>query len=458
MKKEDIAALVQKTSVFFASNTTKSYQFRLEQLHKLDAALSRYEQRICDALYKDLYKASMETYMTELGMVRDEIRFLLKHLKKLMKPKRVHTPVTHFPASSMLYYEPYGTVLIMSPWNYPVNLTLTPLAGAIAAGNCAVVKPSNYSPKTSSVIAELIAETFDPAFITVVTGGREENTGLLEQKFDYIFFTGGTAVGKLVMEAAAQNLTPITLELGGKSPCIVDKTADIKVAAKRILFGKILNGGQTCVAPDYVLIHHEVKDAFIEECKTVLHTFLPTEAYTSCNMTRIINSKHFERLSRLIEGETVVIGGKSDARGRFIPLTVLDAISFESPVMQEEIFGPILPLISFTDLQWAIDQIRIRPKPLALYLFTTDTAVERKILSEISFGGGCINDTIVHLATPFMPFGGVGSSGMGSYHGKQSFYTFSHEKSIIKKSLLIDIPLRYHPYSERNFNILKKLL
>lgn len=458
MKKEDIAALVQKTSAFFASNATQSYQFRVEQLHKMEAALDRYEQRISDALYKDLYKAPMETYMTEIGMVREEIRFLLNHLKKLMKPKRVRTPLSHFPASSTLYYEPYGTVLIMSPWNYPVNLTLTPLAGAIAAGNCAVIKPSNYSPATSHVIAELIAETFDPAFVTVVTGGREENTGLLEQKFDYIFFTGGTAVGKLVMEAAARHLTPVTLELGGKSPCIVDKTADIKAAAKRILFGKMLNGGQTCVAPDYVLIHQAVKDAFVEQCKIILHEFLPTEAYTSCNMTRIVNSKHFERLSKLIEGEKIVIGGEKDVRGRFIPLTVLDAVNFESPVMQEEIFGPILPLITFTDLQWAADQIRARPKPLALYLFTKDTAVERKILSEVSFGGGCINDTIVHLATPFMPFGGVGASGMGSYHGKQSFYTFSHEKSILKKSLLIDIPIRYHPYSEKNFNFLKKLM
>jgi len=346
----------------------------------------------------------------------------------------------------------------MSPWNYPVNLTLTPLAGAIAAGNCAVLKPSNYSPETSKVIADLIAETFDPHFVTVVTGGREENTGLLDQPFDYIFFTGGTAVGKLVMEAAARHLTPVTLELGGKSPCIIDETADIKAAARRILFGKILNGGQTCVAPDYVLIHQQVKESFIEHCKTVLKEFLPTEAYTSCNMTRIVNDKHFERLSRLMEGETVAIGGESDTRGRFIPLTVLDNIGFESPVMQEEIFGPILPLITFTDLQWAIDQIRARPKPLALYLFTRKSDVERKIISELSFGGGCINDTIVHLATPFMPFGGVGASGMGSYHGKQSFFTFSHEKSVMKKSLRMDVPIRYHPYSEKKLNLIKKCM
>lgn len=334
-----IAALVRNTSTFFASNATKSYQFRAEQLRKLGAAVHAYEQRISDALYKDLHKAPMETYLTEIGMVQEEVRFLSKHLKKLMKPKRVRTPLSHFLASSTIYYEPYGTVLIMSPWNYPVNLTLTPLAGAIAAGNCAVIKPSNYTPETSKVIADLIAETFDPSFVTVVTGGREENAGLLEQKFDYIFFTGGTVVGKLVMEAAARNLTPVTLELGGKSPCIIDKTADMKAAARRILFGKILNGGQTCVAPDYVLIHTAVKEAFIEQCKAVLREFFPTDAYVSCNMTRIVNDKHFERLSHLMEGEAAVIGGDKDVHGRFIPLTVLDNISFESPVMQEEILA-----------------------------------------------------------------------------------------------------------------------
>ena len=458
MEKADIAALVRNTSAFFASNATKSYQFRAEQLRKLGAAVHAYEQRISDALYKDLHKAPMETYLTEIGMVQEEVRFLLKRLKKLMKPKRVRTPLSHFLASSTIYYEPYGTVLIMSPWNYPVNLTLSPLAGAIAAGNCAVIKPSNYTPETSKVIADLIAETFDPGFVTVVTGGREENAGLLEQKFDYIFFTGGTVVGRLVMEAAARNLTPVTLELGGKSPCIIDATADLAAAARRILFGKILNGGQTCVAPDYVLIHESVKPAFIEQCKKVQQEFLPTDAYTSYNMTRIVNDNHFTRLIELIKGETAVIGGEADPRGRFIPLTVLDNIDFDSPVMQEEIFGPILPLIDFSDIQWAIDHIRDRPKPLALYLFTKDRAVEKKILTELSFGGGCINDTIVHLATPFMPFGGVGPSGMGSYHGTRSFFTFSHEKSVMKKSLLIDLPMRYHPYSEKKLQLIKKFL
>lgn len=458
MKKEAIESCVQGTKNFFATHITKSYQFRAEQLQRLSAAVSAYQQRLTDALYKDLHKVSMEVYATEIGMVQEEIRFLLKHLKTLMKPKRVRTPISHFLASSTVYHEPYGTALIMSPWNYPVNLTLTPLAGAIAAGNCAVLKPSNYSPETSKVIAELIAETFDPHFVTVVTGGREENSSLLEQPFDYIFFTGGATVGRLVMEAAARRLTPVTLELGGKSPCIIDKTADIKTAARRILFGKLLNGGQTCVAPDYVLIHKEVQEAFIEQCKATLREFLPTEAYISSNVPRIVNDKHFERLMHLMEGEHAVIGGDADARARFIPLTVLDGVSFDAPVMQEEIFGPILPLIPFTDLQWAVDQIRARPKPLALYLFTKDRTVERKILAEVSFGGGCINDTVVQLANPLMPFGGVGASGLGSYHGKQSFYTFSHEKSVMKKSLLIDLPMRYHPYSEKKLNLIKKFM
>ena len=443
---------------YFASGKTLDIEFRKNQLKKLYNAINENKQQIIGALYTDLHKSPFETYETEIGIVLEEIRFLIKHLRAWAKPKRVRTPISLFPSYGTTYFEPYGRVLIMSPWNYPVNLTLAPLAGAIAAGNCAVIKPSNYTPETSNVIAELIAETFEPGFVAVVTGGREENAGLLEQKFDYIFFTGGTAVGRLVMEAAARNLTPVTLELGGKSPCIIEKTADIKAAARRILFGKILNGGQTCVAPDYVLIDAAVKEAFIEQCKVVLQEFLPTDAYASCNMTRIVNDKHFERLSHLMEGEAVVIGGEKDAHGRFMPLTVLDTISFESPVMQEEIFGPILPLISFTDLQWAVDQICARPKPLALYLFTKDVAVERKILSEVSFGGGCINDTIVHLATPYMPFGGVGASGIGNYHGKQSFYTFSHEKSVMKKSLLVDLPMRYHPYSEKHFNLVKMFM
>ncbi len=458
MTKEEIAARIKNTNRFFSSHKTLPYDFRIEQLKRLQQALLDYEKPLIDALYKDLHKTGAESYMTEIGMVHEEIRFLSKNLKKLMKPHRVRTPLSHFLSLSKQYYEPFGTVLIMSPWNYPVNLTLMPLAGAIAAGNCAILKPSNYSYYTSQVLADVISHTFEPHFVSVITGGRAENTEVLEQKFDYIFFTGGTKVGKLVMESAARHLTPVTLELGGKSPCIVDETADINLAAKRIVFGKLLNGGQTCVAPDYVLIHESVKLKFIEACKNVLHQFLPTEAYTAKSMPHIITDVHFERLKSLIDGEHVVIGGELEVSSRFFPFTVLDDVTFDSPVMQEEIFGPVLPLITFSHLEWAEEQICLRPKPLALYLFTKNSAVKKKILSELSFGGGCVNDTVVHIASSFLPFGGVGQSGMGSYHGKNSFFTFSHAKSVMEKSLLFDVPIRYHPYSEKKLKILKKLL
>lgn len=459
MTNKEISGLVERTAAFFNTHATLPYQFRIEQLKKLDKALSASEKMLTDALYHDLHKTEMESYFTEIGIVKDEIHFFLKHLKKLMAPRRVSTPLTHFPASSRIYHEPYGTVLIMSPWNYPVNLTLTPLVGAIAAGNCAILKPSNYTPATAQCIANLISSTFSPEYISVVTGGREENTALLDHRVDYIFFTGGTTVGKLVMQAAAAHLTPVTLELGGKSPCIIEKTANLAVAARRILFGKILNGGQTCVAPDYVLIDESIKDAFITECAGVLKQFFLSEQAVAAQMPHIVNEKHFNRLTALVEGEKQVLtAGTADIQTHFFPLTLLDTVTFESPVMQEEIFGPILPLISFKELEWAINEVRCRPRPLSLYLFTCNSAVEKKILAEISFGGGCINDTIVHLATSAMPFGGIGNSGMGQYHGAYSFDTFSHKKSIMKKPLLLDIPLRYHPYSEKKLKWIKKFL
>lgn len=459
MTSQEISNLVQHTAEFFNTHATRPYQFRIAMLKKLQKALTAYEKKLIDALYCDLHKTEMESYFTEIGIVQEEIRFFLKHLKKLMKPRHTATPLAHFPASSTIYCEPYGTVLIMSPWNYPVNLTLTPLVGAIAAGNCAILKPSNYTPQTAQCIADMISTSFPPHYISAVTGGREENSALLEHRFDYIFFTGGTTVGKLVMQAAAQHLIPITLELGGKSPCIIEKTANLSIAARRILFGKILNGGQTCVAPDYVLIDESVKEAFVCECRKVVHDFFASDSAAAAEMPHIVNEKHFNRLSALIQGEKQLLtAGTSNPQTQFFPLILLDAITFESPVMKEEIFGPILPIISFTDIDWAIREIRCRPKPLALYLFTRDTATEKKILAEISFGGGCINDTIVHLATSAMPFGGVGASGMGQYHGTHSFDTFSHKKSILKKSLLLDIPLRYHPYTRKKLYWIKKFL
>ena len=371
---------------------------------------------------------------------------------------RVPTPLAHFKSTSRILYEPFGTVLIMSPWNYPVNLTLAPLVGAIAAGNCAAVKPSNYSPATSAVLDKLISDNFPAEYISVITGGREENTSLLEQRFDYIFFTGGTTVGKLVMQAAAKYVTPVTLELGGKSPCIVEESANLKIAARRIVFGKYLNAGQTCVAPDYLLLQNSVKDKFVAEIKTAVNEAFPTETYKDMHLPHIVNEKHFERLMNLMKGEKIILGGTGDSRRRFIEPTILDGITFDSKIMQEEIFGPILPVLTFDSIDYTIKEIKDRERPLALYLFTKNKSIEKKVLSEISFGGGCINDTIVHLATNHLPFGGVGFSGMGKYHGMESFKVFSNAKSILKKAYFPDISVRYHPYSESKLKLIRSLM
>ncbi|MGF7109025.1 aldehyde dehydrogenase [Treponema pedis] len=456
--KKDILSSVKNCKSFFDTGITKSCDFRLTQLKKLKKALFENEKEILNALYSDLHKTNFEGYFSEFAIVKEELDFTIKHLKKWIKPKRVHTPLAHFKSSSKIIYEPFGTVLIMSPWNYPLNLTLTPLIGAMAAGNCSIVKPSNYSPATSAIIEKIISKHFPPEYINVILGGREENSSLLEQRFDYIFFTGGTEVGKLVMQAAAKYVTPMTLELGGKSPCIVEKSANLKTAARRLVFGKYLNAGQTCVAPDYLLLENAVKTEFIEELKNALKEFFPTETYLQIHFPHIVNEKHFDRLMGLIEGEKIITGGKGNKNQKFIEPTILDNIDFNSKIMQEEIFGPILPIIGFDSLNEVIKEIKLREKPLAFYVFTQDKKIEEKLLSEISFGGGCVNDTIVHLATNYLPFGGVGASGMGKYHGIESFKTFSNAKSILKKSFFPDIDVRYHPYSEKKFNIIKKLM
>ena len=456
--KKDIETLVKNCSAFFETNITKDYNFRLKQLKKLETILCKNEKEILNALYSDLHKTNFEGYFSELGIVKEELKFTLRHLKKWIKPVRVPTPLAHFKSTSRILYEPFGTVLIMSPWNYPVNLTLAPLVGAIAAGNCAVVKPSNYSPATSAVLDKLISGNFPAEYISVITGGREENASLLEQRFDYIFFTGGTTVGKLVMQAAAKYVTPITLELGGKSPCIVEESADLKIAARRIVFGKYLNAGQTCVAPDYLLLQNSVKDKFIEELRSAVKEAFPTETYTEMHLPHIVNEKHFDRLMNLMEGEKIILGGTGDGRRRFIEPTILGGITFDSKIMQEEIFGPILPVLTFDSIDYAIKEIKKRERPLALYLFTKNKNIEKKVLSEISFGGGCINDTIVHLATNHLPFGGVGFSGMGKYHGMESFKVFSNAKSILKKAYFPDISVRYHPYSESKLKLIRSLM
>ncbi len=452
----DIRTILRKQKEFYQQERTRNIQYRLFCLRKLEQSIRRHEEDILEALKEDLNKPAFEAYATEIGMVLEEIGHALRHLKTWAKPRTMPGTIANFPSLNRVYAEPYGVVLIMSPWNYPFQLTFSPLVGALAAGNCAVVKPSNLSPNTSLVMEQILAEVFPERYVAVVQGGREANLSLLEQSFDYIFFTGSVTVGRTVMEAAARNLTPVTLELGGKSPCIVDETANLKLAARRIVWGKYLNAGQTCVAPDYLLVHRSVKHRLLSLMEEYIRRFYGEDACSSSTYPRIINEKHFDRLLDLLQGENIVIGGTFSRESRQIAPTVLDGVSWSSPVMSEEIFGPILPVLEFEHLEEAVRMINSRPKPLALYCFTTRKENERKIIGSISYGGGCINDTVMHLATPHMPFGGVGDSGMGGYHGKASFDTFTHKKSVMKKMAWPDIPLRYPPY-KNHLKLLKKL-
>ena len=453
----DIPALVSRQREYFLGGATLEPSERKESLLRLQKAILAREKEIAEALHADLRKSPFESYMSETGMVLDELRYIAKHLEKWAKPKRVPTPLSQFPSRSFICKEPYGVTLVMSPWNYPFLLSLDPLIGSIAAGNCVILKPSAYAPHTSHLLADLISSVFSPAHVAVVEGGREENSSLLEQRFDFIFFTGSVSIGKLVMEKAAQNLTPVVLELGGKSPCIIDETANLPMAARRLVFGKLLNAGQTCVAPDYVLVKRERKEDLISLLKSNIQDALGQNPGKNPEFPKIINQKHFQRLCAILEGETILLGGETDEAALTIAPTVTEA-SAESLSMQEEIFGPILPILTYDKPDDAIRFIREREKPLALYLFTESKAFEKRILQEVSFGGGCINDTIIHLATHHMPFGGVGHSGMGSYHGKKSFDAFTHEKSIVKKSSSVDLPVRYHPYTEKKLKMLKKFL
>lgn len=452
----NFGALIARQREYFESGATRPLPFRMEALRRLQKALRDNEDLIDSAMRADLNKSPFETYMTETGMVLGEIRFHLKYLHRWVRTKAVRTPITQFHAKSFIVPEPRGVTLIMSPWNYPLQLCLVPLVGAISAGCCAVVKPSAYAPAVSGAIAKILGSIFPPEYIAVVEGGREQNSALLEEAFDYIFFTGSVEVGKTVMEAAAKHLTPVTLELGGKSPAIVDETANLKLAARRIAFGKVLNAGQTCVEPDYLLIHESAKERFLEEYEKTLGEFFPDGDMSE--LPTIISEKHFQRVSRLLKDGKAVIGGGFDEFRRFIEPTVLTDVAPDSPIMQEEIFGPILPLLTYASLDECIRFIRSRPKPLALYLFTESKSAEKKILDTCSFGGGCVNDTIIHLANPRMGFGGVGHSGMGSYHGKLSFDTFTHYRSVVRKSTWIDLPMRYHPYTEKKFSMVRRLM
>ena len=425
-------------------------------LKKFRKAIIENDELISAALKADLNKQPFESYMCETGLLLEEINFHIKRLKKWSKTRRVKSGIGQLPGKSYVCPEPYGVVLIMEPWNYPVQLCLMPLVGAISAGNCAVVKPSAYAPESSRVISKLIESAFPTGFVTAVEGGRDANKALLDEPFDYIFFTGSVAVGKTVMEAAAKRLTPVTLELGGKSPIIVDETANLPLAARRIAFGKVLNAGQTCVAPDYLMIEKSVEAPFIEEYKKALADFFPDGDMSG--MVRIINDKHFERVCNILDNSgNVVIGGARDAETRFIEPAVLTGVPIDSPAMQQEIFGPVLPVLPYEKLDDCIDFIRSRPKPLALYIFSENKMNQEKVLNSCSFGGGCINDTVIHLASSHMSFGGVGESGMGSYHGKKSFDTFTHYRSVLKQGKL-DVKLRYFPYKSGKEKITRMIL
>ncbi|MGN0452537.1 MAG: aldehyde dehydrogenase [Ruminococcus sp.] len=454
MTAKEIQTLLEKQRNYYKSGATVPVKFRIEQLKKLYDAVKKYEGEISRALTADLGKSQYEGFMCEIGLVLSEISYLIRHTRSFARRKTVYTPLAQFPSHSFRQPTPYGNTLIMSPWNYPFLLTVEPLADAIAAGNTAIVKPSAYSPATSRIIEKIIAECFSPEYVAVVTGGRAENSALLEQKFDFVFFTGSQAVGKEVLKHTAEYLTPAVLELGGKSPCIVDASANIKLAAKRIVFGKYLNCGQTCVAPDYILCESSVKEEFISEVIRQIKLQYGEEPLENKDYGKIINEKHFNRLCGLIDSSKVVFGGETDSETCRIAPTVMDSVTADDAVMGEEIFGPIMPIVAFDDFETAVNELKSQAKPLALYLFSSDKKHIKTVTTELSYGGGCINDVIIHLATSEMGFGGVGESGMGSYHGKEGFDAFSHYKSIVDKKVWLDLPMRYQPYKSKLYDLL----
>jgi aldehyde dehydrogenase (NAD+) len=449
---------IQVQREYFKDKKTLSYQSRKDALKKLREAIYKYEEELYIALEKDLGKSTHEAYMTEIGVVLKDLTYFEKHLKKMMKEKKVKTHLVDFPARSFIKPHPYGNSLIISPWNYPVNLTLSPLIGALASGNTAIIKPSEFSVNTASVLSKMIGEFFDLGLVAVINGGVEVNQELLNYKFDYIFFTGSTNVGKIVMEKASKFLTPVSLELGGKSPTIVDKSANIAVSAKRIVFGKYLNLGQTCVAPDYLFVHKDIKDDLLEEMKKVITEFYGENPLDSEVYGKIINERHYHRLCDLLQDGNKVIGGTKNNHLLKISPTIIDDIKTTDKIMQEEIFGPLLPVLTYQNIDEVITYINTNPNPLALYLFTEDKKVEARIMSECLFGGGCVNDTIMHIASDYLPFGGVGESGIGAYHGKASFDTFTHYKSILRKATWLDLKVRYIPYTISKSKLVKLFL
>ena len=451
----NIHEIIARQRTFFRSGSTLNLQFRIDMLKKLYAEVKANEKRIAQALQADLGKSEFESFMCETGMALSEISYLIKHIRSFAAKRRVHTPLAQFAARSYQQMCPYGTTLIMSPWNYPVLLTIDPLAAAIAAGNTAVVKPSAYAPETSKLLAKMIGKCFAPNYVAVVTGGREENKALLDEKFDFVFFTGSQAVGKQVLRSTAEHLTPAVLELGGKSPCIVDETAKLRLAAKRIVFGKFLNCGQTCVAPDYILCQSSVKDRLVKELIAQIEIQYGKAPLFNPDYGKIINEKHFERVRGLIDSRKVVYGGQVNEKTLQIAPTIVDNVTWDDAVMGQEIFGPVLPILTFEEIGDVFDLLADRAKPLALYVFSQCKRNIDLFTTRLSYGGGCINDTIIHLATSEMGFGGVGESGMGAYHGKEGFDAFSHKKSIVDKKTWMDLPMRYQPYHKK---IYEKLL
>lgn len=453
-----IKEIVQAQRDFYLSGATKSYKFRIDMLRSLRSMLEKYEKSIYKALKQDLNKSTFDTFTTELGFLYNEIKHTESNLKEWMKDEQIDAPLTHKGTKNFIRKEPYGVSLIISPWNYPLQLAIAPAIGAIAAGNTVVIKPSEYSPSTSSLLAKIIRDTFDPKFLAVVQGAKDVSQELLNQRFDYIFFTGSTSVGKVIMREASKYLTPVTLELGGKSPAIIDKDANVTLTAKRIAWGKFTNAGQTCVAPDYLYVHDDIKEKLLKEMKKQIKKMYSKNALQYEKYVRIINQNHFNRLSAYLSNGTIVYGGDVDQEQLKIEPTILDSITWDDPVMQDEIFGPILPVLTFKKMDDVISELKHREKPLALYYFGEKEKNQEKVMNSLSFGGGCVNDTLYHLANPNLPFGGVGQSGMGAYHGKNSFDTFSHHKSILKQTTKFDIPLRYPGSGKLAFSIIKKLM
>lgn len=459
MKIKELKDTLEQQHQFFLSGQTRSIDFRIQQLNKLKSLIKIHETDILEALNKDMHKHAMESELSEILMVMDAINHVIKHLKKWMRPLKVKTPFPLlWPGKSTVYVEPYGTVLIISPWNYPFLLLMNPLIGAIAAGNCVLVKPSEIATHTALLITTLINNAFKSEYIYAVNATAEEIGLLLEEKWDYIFFTGSSRVGKIVMQAAAKQLTPVTLELGGKSPCVVDSSADLDFAARRIVMGKMMNAGQTCIAPDYLLVHQDVKESLIHKIKTVLIQFYGNNPQMSDSFGRIINNNHFNRLKKLFLNETILVGGDTDENTLYFSPTLIDVANLDSPIMQEEIFGPILPVVTFDTLDHAVKIIQHYPKPLAFYLFTQNKVTEDTMLTQIQFGGGCINDCLLHVANVNLPFGGVGNSGMGRSNGKYFFESFSNKKSIYKKTMLVDFNFMYPPYSDKKRGWIRRLL